>query len=84
MGGRGDKEEEESTKPLPFSTPRAGRTTGDAALHLHPSPPLGSRHAGDTVAAVSLGEGGSAHPWLPAGTVSGESGVEGEDGKVVI
>lgn len=83
---RGDKEEEEEerTKPLPFSTPSVSRTTGDAARHLHPSPSLGSRGAGDTVAAASLGKWGSVHRRLPAGTASGASGVEGEDGKVVI
>lgn len=62
-GGRGDKEEEEEerSKPLSFSTPGARRTTGDAARRLHPSPPLGSRGAGDTAAVADVSRG-SVHP----------------------
>lgn len=59
-GGRGDKEEEERTKPLSFSTPGARRTTGDAARRLHPSP-LGSRGAGDAEAVAGVPRG-SVHP----------------------
>lgn len=78
-GDKGEEEEEERTKPLAFSTSRVCWTASDAACHLYPSLLPDSPGAGDTVAAVSLGECGSVHPLLRR---AGRVGWKGRTGRL--